>query len=73
MSEPVEWRGPQSHVKEDGKPKVFFETRDQARKEMRKQEKKMGVHLRVYKCGHCPGYHIGNLPRHNRLEGVDGD
>lgn len=73
MSEPVEWRGPGSHVKADGTPKVYFDSRDQAKREMRKQELAMSVHLRVYKCAHCPGYHIGNLPRHNRMETVDGD
>jgi hypothetical protein len=48
-----------SHQREDGNPKVVYNTKASAQKAADSMKKKMGKHFSVYKCIFCDGYHLG--------------
>lgn len=48
-----------SHAREDGTPKVKYNTKATALKAAESMSKKKGVHFSAYKCMHCDGYHLG--------------
>ena len=43
----------------DGKPKVYYPTKDVALKAAEAMGKKHSVHFSAYKCLYCDGWHIG--------------
>jgi len=48
-----------SHQREDGKPKVMYNTKATAQKAADSMGKKMNKHFSAYKCIRCDGYHLG--------------
>jgi len=48
-----------SHLREDNKPKVTYNTKRSSLIAAEAMSKKMKVHFSSYKCLHCDGYHIG--------------
>lgn len=48
-----------SHQREDGKLKVKYNTKASAQKAAESIKNKMNMHLSVYKCIFCDGYHLG--------------
>lgn len=48
-----------SHQREDGSPKVVYNTKASAQKAADSMKKKMGKHFSIYKCIFCDGYHLG--------------
>jgi hypothetical protein len=48
-----------SHSREDGKPKVMYNTKPSAQKAAESMSKKREVHFSNYKCIWCDGYHLG--------------
>ena len=56
-----------SHERNDGKPKVMYNTQASAKKAAESMEKKNGYRFSYYKCVFCDGYHIGGN-RENKLK-----
>jgi|ERR1039458_2246177 hypothetical protein len=56
-----------SHQRDDGNPKVMYNTRASAEKASASMEKKYEKHFSVYKCIYCDGYHLGKN-RDNKYE-----
>jgi hypothetical protein len=56
-----------SHFRDDGKPKVMYNTKESAKKSAEAMSKKKGVHFSNYKCLHCDGYHLGKN-RDNKIK-----
>ena len=48
-----------SHVRDDGKEKVKYNTKDSANRAAENMKKKYSNHFSVYKCIYCDGYHLG--------------
>jgi len=48
-----------SHLRDDGRPKVMYNTQVSAKKAADSMERKYGKHYSYYKCFHCDGYHVG--------------
>ena len=48
-----------SHQRDDGTPKVMYNTITSAQKAADSMKKKHGKHFSVYKCIYCDGYHLG--------------
>jgi hypothetical protein len=48
-----------SHLRDDGKEKVMFNTEASAKKASEAMKKKYNKHFSVYKCIYCDGYHLG--------------
>ena len=48
-----------SHINENAKEKVKYNTLESATKASIAMEKKYGNHYSIYKCIYCDGYHIG--------------
>lgn len=42
----------------DGRPKRLYRTESEAQENADYAWDKRGVHLRVYRCPRCPGYHL---------------
>lgn len=56
-----------SHLNQNGKPKVAYNTKETAIKSAQVMSKKRGAYFSNYKCIFCDGYHIGK----NRENKVD--
>ncbi len=50
---------PRSHMRDDGKVKVAYNTKETAIKVASQMSVKKGVHFSNYKCIYCNGYHLG--------------
>ena len=48
-----------SHLNQDGKPKVMYNTKASAIRAAESMGKKKQVHFSNYKCIFCDGYHVG--------------
>jgi hypothetical protein len=48
-----------SHLRDDGTPKVMYNTRQSADRAAASMKKKHGKHFSVYKCIYCDGFHLG--------------
>lgn len=48
-----------SHMRNDGKAKVMYNTKETARKSAEALTKKKGMYFSNYKCLFCDGYHLG--------------
>ena len=48
-----------SHYRENGPPKVTYNTKETAYKIAMKMSHKYGKHFSHYKCIYCDGYHLG--------------
>ncbi len=48
-----------SHINDNGKPKVMYNTKATAIKSALSMQKKTGNYFSNYKCIFCDGYHIG--------------
>jgi hypothetical protein len=48
-----------SHERENGTPKVKYNTKATAKKSAESMMKKNNVYYSTYKCIYCDGYHIG--------------
>lgn len=48
-----------SHFRDDGTPKVMYNTRQSADRAAASMKKKYGKHFSVYKCIYCDGFHLG--------------
>ena len=48
-----------SHFRDNGNPKVIYNTKETATKSALKLTEKHGVWFSNYKCIWCDGYHIG--------------
>jgi hypothetical protein len=45
--------------------KVAYATHSEAKRHWKRLRRQPGrQHLEIYKCRHCPNYHIGNPPGH---------
>lgn len=56
-----------SHIRNDGKPKITYNTNASAIKAAASMEKKTQRKFGKWKCVHCDGYHIGK----NRINTLD--
>ena len=48
-----------SHFRDNGQPKVTYNTKATAEKSAQKLKLKHGVHFSNYKCIFCDGFHLG--------------
>lgn len=48
-----------SHLRDNGDPKVMYNTRQTALRASESMKKKQNKHFSVYKCIWCDGYHLG--------------
>jgi hypothetical protein len=48
-----------SHLRDNGNPKVMYNTKESATKAAASMSKKHGKHFSNYKCLWCDGYHLG--------------
>jgi len=48
-----------SHLRDNGEPKVSYNTKETAQKSAKKMSEKRGVYFSNYKCLWCDGYHLG--------------
>jgi hypothetical protein len=48
-----------SHFRDDGTPKVSYNTKSSAKRAAISMTKKRGVYFSNYKCLWCDGYHLG--------------
>ena len=48
-----------SHFRDNGQPKVTYNTKATAEKSAQKLKLKYGVHFSNYKCIYCDGFHLG--------------
>jgi hypothetical protein len=53
-------RGPGAHTTLIGRPKVAYETRDEAEARARSLMKHEGAPMSVYRCGVCAKWHVGH-------------
>ena len=50
---------PRTHLREDGTPKVMYNTKASAVRAATQMTEKKGVPFGNWKCMHCDGFHIG--------------
>lgn len=48
-----------SHLRDNGEPKVGYNTKSTAQKSAQKMTEKWGVYVSNYKCIYCGKYHLG--------------
>lgn len=48
-----------SHLRDNGDPKVMYNTQQTAKRAAENMKKKNNKHFSVYKCIWCDGYHLG--------------
>lgn len=53
-------RGPGAHTTLIGRPKIAYETRDEAEVRARTLMKREGAPMSVYRCGTCAKWHVGH-------------
>ena len=60
---------PRTHLREDGQPKIKYNTKASAVKAAEQMAKKTGKPFGNWKCFHCDGYHIGKNRSYDNFEG----
>jgi len=53
-------RGPAAHTTMVGRPKIAYETRDEAETHARSLMKRERAPMSVYRCGTCAKWHVGH-------------
>jgi hypothetical protein len=53
-------RGPASHVNADGRAKIAYRTAAEAQQAALQYTRDTGGRMNAYRCGTCPGWHIGH-------------
>ena len=59
---------PRTHAREDGTPKVMYNTKASAVRAAESMASKKGVPFGNWKCMHCDGFHIGKNRSYDNFE-----